>query len=110
MPLRFGEGKATEPGETDDLSMGGLCIVTKKPLTPGRRLRIALELDSYTIPLTGKVAWARMRADKNRPAGMGVQLDNPPTMYSRYVRKLLQEHQQQEGTAGEATPPATQSE
>ena len=110
LPLRFGEAKATEPGETDNLSMGGLCIVTSEPLPPGRKLRIALEIESFTIPLTGKVAWARMRADKHRPAGMGIQLDNPPAMYARYVRKLRHDVEQQDGAAGESTPQAKPAE
>jgi hypothetical protein len=108
--MRFGETKATEEGKTDNLSMGGLFVITSNPLAPGRKLRIALELESYTIPLTGKVAWARMRPDKDRPAGMGVQLDSPPAMYVRYVRKLRQKDEQDDSSGKNAAEPKESAE
>ena len=55
-----------------------------------------LELDQYSVPLVGKVAWHRDRAEQGRPAGMGIQLKNPPHLYARYVTQLGEEEQDEE--------------
>ncbi len=94
--VRFGEDKPTERASTADLSARGMFVVTKKPLPAGRWLRLVLEvvvevgntLNHRTIQLTGRVTWARPKAEGNRPAGMGVQLPNPPAIYVDYVRSL----------------------
>ena len=84
-PIRFGEKKAIEAARTGDLSYFGLFIITDKLLLQGRRLKMMLELGSYTIPLTGKVAWVRTRVEAGRPVGMGIQLIQVPQFYTRYV-------------------------
>ena len=70
---------------TADLSKSGLFIITDDPLPAGRDLMMLLELDRYSVPLAGKVAWRRTKAEQGRPAGMGVQLQTPPHVYARYV-------------------------
>ena len=48
------------------------------------------------VPLVGKVAWHRDRAEQGRPAGMGIQLKTPPHLYARYVTQLDEEEQGEE--------------
>ena len=91
LSIRYGEEQATEPGRTSDLSNGGLCVITEAPLPQGTTLKLILELDAYNIPLAGEVAWCRATDAPGRPAGMGVQLTNPPSMYVRYVRTLVEQ-------------------
>lgn len=84
-PIRFGEEKAVQAARTADFSHGGVFIVTDHPLPQGRRLKMVLDLESYTIPLTGTVSWVRTRPEPGRPAGMGIRLVRVPPLYTRYV-------------------------
>jgi hypothetical protein len=86
--VRYGPDKPDHIGMSADLSRGGLFIITDHPLPVGQDIRILLELERYTVPLRGKVAWSRTRAEQGRPAGMGIQLRNPPNLYARYVSSL----------------------
>jgi Tfp pilus assembly protein PilZ len=88
LPVQFGEKKASEEATTSDLSERGMFIVTRKPLPVGRRIRISVALESFTIPMTGHVVWVRTRPEKGRPIGMGVELPSPPPLYVRYDRRL----------------------
>lgn len=86
--IRYGPDKPDRLGMTSDLSKSGLFIITEDPLPAGRDLKMLLELDRYSVPLVGKVAWSRAKAQQGRPAGMGVQLRTPPHVYARYVGSL----------------------
>jgi hypothetical protein len=92
--IRFGEEKTDKVGMTADLSRGGLFIITDRPIPSGKPLKMLLELEQYTVPLQGKVAWVRNKAEQGRPAGMGIQLRNAPHLYARYVRTLNEESDQ----------------
>ena len=82
-----------------DLSRGGLFIITDKPIGAGQSIKMLLELDQYSVPLVGKVAWNRLRSEQGRPAGMGVQLKNPPHLFARYVRSLGEQSESGEDPA-----------
>lgn len=86
--VRYGPEKPDRLGMTADLSKSGLFIITDDPLPAGSDLKMLLELDRYSVPLLGKVAWRRAKAEQGRPAGMGVQLQTPPHVYARYVGTL----------------------
>ena len=86
--VRFGEDRATERASTADLSEDGMFVVTNRPLPKGRRLKLVLELEHATLPLTGTVAWVRMTPADGRQAGMGVQLISPPALYRYFVKGL----------------------
>ena len=86
--IRYGETKADQPGMTADLSRGGLFIAARKLLSQGSTIKMLLSLEGYTVPLRGKVVWVRSAAEPGRPVGMGVQLQSPPNLYTRYVRSL----------------------
>lgn len=106
LAIRFGEKRAEEPGITGDLSGGGLFVITQRPVPQGRPLKMLLDLGNFTIPLAGTVAWVRVRAEKDRPLGMGIELRTPPAMYGRYVKRLLQKA---EGNAGETADSAEEA-
>lgn len=94
--VHFGAEKAEKKATTGDLSRGGMFVATSEPLAAGSALRLRLELEGFSIPLVGTVAWARRRAEEGRPAGMGVNLHNPPALYTRFVREI------ERGSAGPA--------
>jgi len=91
LSIRFGVDKPTRVGRTADLSIGGLFIVTDESLRPTTRLKMRLDLDGFVIPLSGRVAWSRPKAEQGRQAGMGIELDHAPPMYNRYVDTLREE-------------------
>ena len=76
----------------DRLSHGGLFVVTNRPMAPGSRLKMRIQLDGYSLPLSGRVAWARTKAETGRPAGLGVELAKAPPMYRRYIDELQAHH------------------
>ena len=88
LPVRFGETKPTLAGRTADLSYGGLFIVTDNLLVKGLRIKIMLQLDQFSIPLVGTIAWRRQGHSGGKPAGMGIELQGAPAMYVRYVESI----------------------
>lgn len=91
VPIRFGEKKATQAATTVNLSPGGIYIATDKPIRKGRRLRMLLDVQAYTIPLVGTVTWVRLNEEPDKPKGMGIQLDHPPALFQRYVVEVQEE-------------------
>jgi hypothetical protein len=85
---RFGEDKPDRVGMTADVSINGVFVITDRPLAEGRSVKLLIELDGYSVPLVGKVAWIRRRAEMGRPAGMGIALKHPPNVFVRFVRSL----------------------
>jgi len=88
LSVRFGHPRPNIEAKTTDFSNGGLFIATDRPFSQGREVRLVLEIEGYTIPLRGSVAWVRGKADQGRSPGMGVQLVEPPPMYLRIVGQL----------------------
>lgn len=91
LPVRFGVDKPTRVGRTADLSSGGLFIITEEPLSAESRVKMRLDLEGFDVPLTGRVAWNRPKAEEGRQAGMGIHLDHAPPMFQRYVDRLREE-------------------
>lgn len=88
VPARFGAGTPDRPARTINLSRSGLYLATARPLSNGRELRIVLGVSPFHIPLRGTVCWVRTQDAPGKPAGMGIQLHDPPSMYVRYVRSI----------------------
>ena len=89
-PARFGARTVDHRATTADLSRGGLFLATGRPLPTRTEIRIVLEVSPFDIPMRGTVAWSRLEATGGKPAGMGVKLVIPPSMYLRYVDRLLE--------------------
>ncbi len=105
VPIRFGEDKATQAATTANLSAGGVYVATDKPIGKDRPIRMLLEVQEYTIPLVGTVAWVRRQEETGKPRGMGVRLHHPPALYQRYVEDV-QEKMSRVESRGDAANPA----
>ena len=88
VPIRFGEEKATQAATTANLSVGGIYIATSNLLPAGKTIKMLLDVQAYTIPLTGTIAWVREEEEEGRPKGVGVQVHNPPSLFVRYVTEV----------------------
>jgi hypothetical protein len=88
LPIRFGVDGLTAEAVTGDLSEDGIFIATESTLAVGTPLRMEMEIEGCKIPLRGAVAWKRDRALTGRPAGMGVDLTDPPGLYKTLVREM----------------------
>ncbi len=105
VPIRFGEEKATRAATTANLSVGGVYVATDKPMAKEKPIRMLLEVQEYTIPLVGTVAWVRLQEEPGKPQGMGVRLHHPPALYQRYVGEVQQQMAQVEPEEDAAKQP-----
>ena len=87
IPVRFGTSRPSETAATEDVSEGGLFVVTASPLPDGTELVLRFEIDGFGIPLRGVVRWSRSKADGGRSVGMGIELIRPHSRYLQYVRE-----------------------
>ncbi len=62
----------------DNISTGGMFIVTPKPLKPGTRLSLEFLLPEcdYPIHVKAEVAWSRSVPSEGQQRGMGVKFDD----------------------------------
>jgi hypothetical protein len=88
LPLRWGTDGPNEDGYSEDLSEGGLFLISGKIQPEGTRLVLSLRLGEATVALVGVVTWVRAMASQGRRVGMGVRLDAPPRAYLEFVRSL----------------------
>lgn len=88
LPIRFGEEMANQTATTANFSAHGIYIATRNVVEKGKRLRMSLTVQAYTISLTGTVMWVRDKEEPGKPRGMGVQLEKPPALYLRYVEQV----------------------
>lgn len=79
----------------EDISEGGMFIVTPKPLSPGDRLRIQIKHPETRscLLLKGKVVWCRTTSySPDEQRGMGIQFEGlgakEKTRLKEFVRKL----------------------
>jgi uncharacterized protein (TIGR02266 family) len=86
--VRYGVNALSVEGMTGDVSEGGIFIAADATFAQGTPLDLELEIEGCTIPLRGVVTWSRERAETGRPAGMGVDLVEPPMLYRQFVRSL----------------------
>ena len=54
-----GEVSGSGPCDVGDLSLSGICVVTRDPIAPGRALHILLCAPEGQIALIGQTAWVR---------------------------------------------------
>ena len=90
VPIRYGEEKATQVATTANFSASGIYIATDRLIEKGKRVRMSLSVDVYTISLVGTVMWVRREDEPGKPKGIGVQLVKPPALYLRYVEEVRQ--------------------
>jgi len=88
LPVRYGVSKPTLFGRTANLSSTGLFVHARMPIPEGATTGLMLEMEHCKLPLRGTVAWSRAMPGPSRPAGMGVQLVKPPSIYLNYIHAL----------------------
>ena len=82
LPAVFGVDRPEWPAGVSNLSPQGIYLSTSRPERPGRAVKILLQLDQFRVPLNGTVTWVK------EGDGMGVELDNPPTVYKDFVATI----------------------
>ena len=88
LPLVFGRDRPTMRAMSGNLSKTGLFVQTERPIDEGELVGVMLELEHAKVPLRGSVIWRRHDDAPGRPCGMGVQLLNPPRIYTSYIDAL----------------------
>ena len=89
LPVHFGVGGATEPGETGNLSETGMFIITDTPVALGTPVFVALRVEGDKIlHMSGEVVWMSKQHHVGRSPGMGLRLHNPTVEYLEYVSRL----------------------
>src|SRR6185436_11108194 len=88
LPVRFGLDRAMTRGMTVNLSCEGMFVNVVTPAEEGRSLLIQIHIEGHTLPLRGLVMWNRLRAEPQRPVGMGIRLSEPPQFYQTFVAGL----------------------
>jgi hypothetical protein len=99
--VRYGIGRTKEEAETDNVSEGGMFIRTDRPAAVGTSFQIELQIGGAWLPLQGVVRWIREAGEIGRPAGMGIQVLQPPPRFIHLVR--------QHRTAETAVAPVTKT-
>ncbi|MCG8587952.1 MAG: TIGR02266 family protein [Proteobacteria bacterium] len=91
--LEYGEAQERVRGRAEDISQGGLFIVTQRPLEIGCRIKLMLRLPERLEPLEvdGHVAWVRRSASGRQRPGMGVQFRRLSADQRQAITHLVQE-------------------
>ncbi len=88
-PIRLGLGDRTVDGRTEDISVGGLLVLSRDPLTPETDVtaRFALPIEGRIVETPARVRWSIPREHGVRAAGLEfVNLDGPTRQdIARYV-------------------------
>jgi hypothetical protein len=85
--VRYRIGRTLEETETDNVSEGGMFIRSDTPAAVGTSLRVELQIGGTWLPLQVLVRWIREPGEVGRPAGMGIQVLQPPPRYIHFVRQ-----------------------
>ena len=92
LKVRFTRGSTIEVSSTQEISEGGLFLITRRPLSPGTPLH--LEIDGGDpggpIEVEGTVAWIRRTDDGDGPAGMGIRFDHPDQEKQAAIGRLVE--------------------
>lgn len=91
LPVTFSDGVKEHSGVSSDFSSNGLFIRTRRPFSPGTRVKMVLEIgENQKIELTGTVARALKLGTMVFKDGMGVKLDAVPDAYEDFIMNLLE--------------------
>jgi hypothetical protein len=88
LALRWGLTRPSVQASTDNLSVQGMFVATRRPADPGAAVRINLDLAGTTAQLDGLVMWTRSKPERGKPSGMGLRLVHPPPAYADFVVAL----------------------
>lgn len=71
-----------------DISRGGCFVASPSTLAAGETIEIELRLSDVPAQVTGRVVWTRERAERERPAGIGVAFVDLPSDALAAIDKL----------------------
>ncbi len=79
LKVRFTRGSTIDVSSTQEISEGGLFLITRRPLAPGTPLHLEIDDGDLEAPIEveGTVTWFRRTDDEDGPAGMGIRFDHP---------------------------------
>jgi uncharacterized protein (TIGR02266 family) len=75
-PVTMATSQGTQEGKTRNLSAGGAFICCRKPLHPGERFSLSVELPTgLPLRMSAEVIWSRPAAgeDESNMCGMGAR-------------------------------------
>jgi hypothetical protein len=88
IPLLYGPSRPLVRAVTANLSETGMFVATERPPSPGSLLVVELDTEAYSVRVQGSAVWRRIEAEIGRLRGMGIQIDDPPPLYTQYVRQI----------------------
>jgi len=79
LKVRFTRGSTIDISSTQEISEGGVFLMTRRPLAPGTPLHLEIQDRNLGAPIEveGTVAWVRRTDDESGPAGMGIRFNYP---------------------------------
>lgn len=79
LKVRFTRGSTIDISSTQEISEGGLFLITRRPLAPGTPLHLEIDTGDPDGPIAveGTVAWVRSGDDGSGPSGMGIRFNYP---------------------------------
>ena len=79
LKVRFTRGSTIDISLTQEISEGGLFLITRRPVAPGTPLHLEIDAAGLDGPIEveGTVAWVRSSDDGDGPRGMGIRFDYP---------------------------------
>jgi uncharacterized protein (TIGR02266 family) len=82
----------TEQASTEQISEGGVFLVTERPLPVGTPLLLRLTGDrGETVEVEGAVVWVRRRESGGGPSGVGIEFSNLDASQREAVAYLVEE-------------------
>ena len=72
----FDAGSELRSAGLENVSEGGMFVMTEQPLPVETPLQISLRLPDGVVTISGRVAWTRPVSNGAGPAGMGVRFEN----------------------------------
>jgi len=92
LKVRFTRGSTIEIGSTQEISEGGLFLITRRPLAPGTPLHLEIDQGDLGAPIEieGTVAWVRKADEGCDPPGMGIRLDFPDEEIQAAIGALVE--------------------
>jgi uncharacterized protein (TIGR02266 family) len=92
LKVRFTRGSTIDISSTQEISEGGLFLITRRPLAPGTPLHLEINAGDLDAPIEveGTVTWVRSRDDGSGPTGMGIRFNFPDQEKQAAITTLVE--------------------
>ena len=93
LKVRVTRGSTIDISSTQEISEGGLFLITRHPLAPGTPLHLGIDTGSADGPIEveGTVAWVRSNEDESGPSGMGIRFNYPDQETQAAIGTLVEQ-------------------